>query len=472
MLNKTNSHTHQHESDPTFISIPELRAAFHGQVIGPGDPDYDKARTVFYGGIDRHPAVIIRAADAGEVARVVSLARESGLELAVRSGGHSIPGHSVSEGGIVLDLSNMRDLQIDADGRTVWAETGLTAVEFTNAVGEHGLGVGFGDTGSVGIGGITLGGGIGYLVRKYGLTIDSLIAAEIVTADGELLQVDEQNHPDLFWAIRGGGGNFGVATRFQFRLHEIDTVVGGMLILPATPDTIAGFIAESEAAPEELSAIANVMTAPPMPFLPEEVHGKLIIMAFVVYAGESEAGERAIAPFRALATPYADMLKPMRYPDIYPPEEGADAYHPVAASLTMFVDTIDRSVAEMILDRLQTSSASMAVAQLRVLGGAMARVPVDATAFAHRGSRIMVNIAALYQKPEEKTTHETWVAEFAAALKQSDNGAYVNFLGVESEQRTRAAYPGPTWDRLRSIKARYDPTNIFRLNQNIPPAVK
>jgi FAD/FMN-containing dehydrogenase len=469
MVNKTNSHTHQHESDPTFISIPELRAAFHGQVIGPDDPDYNKARTVFYGGIDRHPAVIIRVADAGEVARVVSLARESGLELAIRSGGHSVPGHSVSEGGIVLDLSNMRDLQIDAEGRTAWAETGLTAGEFTNAVGEHGLGVGFGDTGSVGIGGITLGGGVGYLVRKYGLTIDSLIAAEIVTADGELLRVDEQNHPDLFWAIRGGGGNFGVATRFQFRLHKIDTVVGGMLILPATPDTIAGFIAESEAAPEELSAIANVMTAPPMPFLPEKVHGKLVIMAFVVYAGESEAGERAIAPFRALATPYADMLKPMRYPEIYPPEEGADAYHPVAASLTMFVDMIDRSVAEMSLDRLQSSSASMAVAQLRVLGGAMARVPVDATAFAHRGSRIMVNIAALYEKPEEKTTHEAWVADFAAALKQSDNGAYVNFLGVESEERIRAAYPGSTWDRLRSIKARYDPTNLFHLNQNIPP---
>jgi FAD/FMN-containing dehydrogenase len=469
MVNKTNSHTHQHESDPTFISIPELRAAFHGQVIGPDDPDYNKARTVFYGGIDRHPAVIIRVADAGEVARVVSLARESGLELAIRSGGHSVPGHSVSEGGIVLDLSNMRDLQIDAEGRTAWAETGLTAGEFTNAVGEHGLGVGFGDTGSVGIGGITLGGGVGYLVRKYGLTIDSLIAAEIVTADGELLRVDEQNHPDLFWAIRGGGGNFGVATRFQFRLHKIDTVVGGMLILPATPDTIAGFIAESEAAPEELSAIANVMTAPPMPFLPEKVHGKLVIMAFVVYAGESEAGERAIAPFRALATPYADMLKPMRYPEIYPPEEGADAYHPVAASLTMFVDMIDRSVVEMSLDRLQSSSASMAVAQLRVLGGAMARVPVDATAFAHRGSRIMVNIAALYEKPEEKTTHEAWVADFAAALKQSDNGAYVNFLGVESEERIRAAYPGSTWDRLRSIKARYDPTNLFHLNQNIPP---
>src|SRR5215211_9257444 len=237
MVNKTNSDSHQPESNPTLISIPELRAAFQGQVIAPGDPDYDKARTVFYGGIDRHPAVIIRVMDASEVARVVLLARESGLELAIRSGGHSIPGHSVSEEGIVLDLSNMRDLQIDAEGHTAWAETGLTAGEFTNAAGEHRLGVGFGDTGSVGIGGITLGGGVGYLVRKYGLTIDSLIAAEVVTADGEFLRVDEQNHPDLFWAIRGGGGNFGVITRFKFQLHKVPAVVGGMLILPATPDT-------------------------------------------------------------------------------------------------------------------------------------------------------------------------------------------------------------------------------------------
>jgi hypothetical protein len=207
------------------------------------------------------------------------------------------------------------------------------------------------------------------------------------------------------------------------------------------------------------------MTAPPMPFLPEEVHGKLIIFAIMVYAGDRESGQRALAPFRALATPYADMLKPMSYPEIYQ-EEGGD-YHPVAASLTMFVDQIDRSVAEMILDRLQSSSASMAVAQLRVLGGAMARVPRDATAFAHRNSKIMVNIAALYEKPEEKATHEVWVADFAAALKQSDNGAYVNFLGNEGEDRIRAAYPGSTWDRLAAIKARYDPSNLFRLNQNI-----
>ncbi|MFZ5920346.1 MAG: FAD-binding oxidoreductase [Chloroflexota bacterium] len=448
-------------------SISELRALFNGRVIAPSDAAYNEARTVFYGGIDRRPAAIIRVMDAGDVCRVVSLARENGFELAIRSGGHSVAGHCVTEGGIVLDLSGMKGLQIDPVGRTAWAETGLSAGEYTTAAGTHGLATGFGDTGSVGIGGITLGGGIGYLVRKYGLTIDDLLAAEIVTADGQLLHVDDESHPDLFWAIRGGGGNFGVATRFRFRLHEVASIVGGMLILPATPEVIASFIAEAEAAPEELSTIANVMAAPPMPFVPEEVHGKLILMALMAYAGDADAGDRALAPFRALATPLADMLRPMTYLEMYPPEEGE--YHPVAAARTMFVNQVDRSVAGTILDHLKASTASMGVAQLRVLGGAMARVPADATAFAHRRSRIMVNVAALYEQMDEKPVHEAWVAEFAAALQQDDFGAYVNFLGDEGEARVRAAYPGRTWERLAAVKARYDPDNLFRLNQNIPP---
>ena len=468
MVNKTNVQAARGSTTPTTISIPQLRKDFKDRVIAPGDPEYDKARTVFYGGVDRHPAVIIKVADANDVSRVVNLARESGLELAIRSGGHSSVGHSVTEGGIMLDLSNMKDLQIDPEALTAWAETGLTAGEVTTAVAAHGLAVGFGDTGSVGIGGLTLGGGVGYLVRKYGLTIDSLLAAEVVTADGQIRHVDEQTHPDLFWAIRGGGGNFGVATRFKFRLQEVPSVVGGMLVLPATPETIAGFVAASEAAPEELSGIGNVMFAPPMPFLPAEAQSKLIIMAFLVYAGDTEAGQRALAPFRALATPLADMLKPMALPEIYPPEQGE--YHPVAASRTMFVDKIDLPVAKTIVDHLQASTAMMKVAQLRVLGGAMARVPVDATAFAHRKSKIMVNVAALYQNPEEKATHEAWVTDFASALLQNDKGAYVNFLGEEGQERIRAAYPGSTWDRLLEIKERYDPTNLFRLNQNIVPA--
>jgi FAD/FMN-containing dehydrogenase len=460
MISKTNQ--------PVTLSISDLRSTFSGSVIAPGDPEYDQARHTFYGGIDNHPAVIIRVHNAEEVARVITLARDTGMDISIRSGGHSVVGHSVSDGGIMLDLSDMRDLKINVDERTAWAEAGLTAGEYTTAAAVHGLATGFGDTGSVGIGGITLGGGVGYLVRKYGLTIDDLLAAEIVTADGQVLQVDAKNHPDLFWAIRGGGGNFGVVTRFKFRLHDLGSVYGGMLFLPATPETISSFIALAEAAPEELSAIANVMGAPPMPFLPAEHHGKMLIMAMLVYLGDAVTGERVIAPFRALAAPIADMIKPMQYPEIYPPED--DSYHPTGASRTMFVDSIDRSVAEFILELLQSSTAMMKVAQLRVLGGAMARVPVDATAFAHRKSRIMVNLAALYQQPEEKAKHEAWVSDFAAALEQSDHGAYVNFLGDEGTDRIRAAYPGSTWDRLVAIKSRYDPTNLFHLNQNIPPA--
>jgi FAD/FMN-containing dehydrogenase len=455
-------------SETTAISVPDLRAEFDGRVIAPDDVGYDEARTVVAGGIDRRPAVIIRPADAAEVARVVSLARESGLELAVRSGGHSGAGHGVSEGGIVLDLANMRNLDVDVDGRTAWAQTGLTAGEYTAAVGAHGLATGFGDTGSVGIGGITLGGGVGFLSRKYGLTIDNLLAAEVVTADGEIVRVDADTHPDLFWAIRGGGGNFGVVTRFQFRLHQVDTVVGGMLMLPATPEVIAGFVAEAEAAPEELTTIVNVMPAPPMPFVPADYHGRLVVMALMAYAGDSGPGERVMAPFRALATPVVDMVRSMPYPEIFAPEE--EGYHPVAAVRTLFVDTIDEQAAATIVDHLQASDAMMRVAQLRVLGGAVARVPVDATAFAHRRSPMMVNVAAIYEDPDQAATHHRWVTDFAAALHQGDTGAYVGFIGDEGEARVRDAYPEPTWQRLAAIKGRYDPTNLFRLNQNVPPA--
>src|SRR5438309_1187811 len=324
-------------------TIPRL-SGVTGRVIRPNDPDYDRARSSFYGGFDRRPAAIVRVADANDVARVIALARESGMPFAVRSGGHGVAGYGLPDGGLVLDLADMRSLVIDAQAHTAWAETGLTAAAYSTAADAHGLATGFGDTGSVGIGGITLGGGVGYLVRKHGLTIDDLLAADVVTADGQLLRVDAESHPDLFWAIRGGGGNFGVATRLQFRLHAVGTIVGGMMMLPATPDVIHSFIALAEAA------------------------------------------------------------------------------------------------------------------------------PVDATAFAHRKSRIMVNVAALYERPDQAAEYEPWVTGFASALKQGDSGAYVNFLVDEGEVRIRDAYPGKTWDRLRSIKRRYDPTNLFRLNQNIPPA--
>ena len=451
----------------TELWVSKLREVLDGEVITPDDDSYDEARHVFYG-IDRRPAVITRPTDVDEVAYVVSVARDSGMDLALRSGGHSLAGYGSSNGGITLDLSAMKTIHVDSDHRIARVQTGLTAGEITATLGEHALAVGFGDTGSVGIGGITLGGGVGFLSRKFGLTIDSLLSAELVTADGNVLEVDAENHPDLFWAIRGGGGNFGVATSFQFRLHEVDQIIGGMLILPATPDTVAGFVELAHSAPDELSTIANVMKAPPMPFLPEEVHGQVILFGLLVYSGDPETGESVVAPFRELATPLLDKVEPGRYSGIYEEEEEGPPPG-VFAVRNLFVDDIDRAAAETIIDQVTSSTAAMAVTQIRVLGGAISRVPDDATAYAHRRQPIMLNIASMFQQPDEAAGHQAWVSGLATAL--GDKGtAYVNFIGDEGNERVRQAYPGQTWDRLREVKHRYDPTNLFRVNQNIPPA--
>jgi FAD/FMN-containing dehydrogenase len=446
-----------------------LREQQTGRVITPDDTDYDTARAVVAGGYDLRPSAIVRVKNARDVATVVTVASDAGVELAIRSGGHSGAAYGSTDGGIVIDLREMKGLEIDPGSRTAWAETGLTAGEVTVAAAEHGLAVGFGDTASVGIGGITTGGGIGYLVRKHGLTIDSVLAAEVVTADGEILTVDEAHHPDLFWAIRGGGGNLGVVTRFHYRLHPVDGVVGGILVLPATSETVEGFIAAAEGAPEELSAIANVMGCPPMPFVPEEHHGSLVILAMICHVGDIDAGERAMAPFRALAEPLADLVRPITYPEMYPPED-EPAGPMVAAARTFFLDRVDRPAAETIISFLEASDSPMKAAQLRVLGGAMARVPADATAFAHRSSRIMGIVVNLVTSPEERERRETWARDFAVALHQGDDGAYVNFLEDDDPEVVRAAYPGGAYERLAAIKARHDPHNLFHRNQNVPPA--
>lgn len=448
--------------------VARLRAAVGGRVIAPSDADYDEARKVIDIGFDRRPAAIVQVATATDVEQVIAIARETGVELAVRGGGHSVAGHSASEGGIVVALSAMKGIDVDVAKRTAWAEAGVTAQEYTETVGAYGLATGFGDTGSVGIAGITLSGGIGFLVRKYGMAIDDLLAAEIVTADGETLHTDAATHPDLFWAIRGGGGNFGVLTRLQFRLHELANIVGGMLILPATPEVLSALVAAADAAPEELSAIFTVVTAPPVPFIPAEYHGRPIIMVQLLYAGDADAGQGVIAPFRTIVTPIADMVRPMPYAQWYriePPRMTA-----IWAIRTMFLDAFKQREAEVTLEHVTSSKALMALTQIRVLGGAMARVPVEATAFAHRKQPIMAYALALYANPAEQEMHEAWAADFAAALAQGKPGAYVGFLGDEGAARVHEAYPGATWERLAAIKARYDPTNLFRMNQNIPPA--
>src|SRR6185437_3573265 len=324
-----------------------------------------------------------------------------------------------------------------------WVGGGATALAVAEAAAEHGLAIGFGDTGSVGVGGITTGGGVGYLGRKYGLTIDSLLAADIVTADGELLRADADTNPDMFWAIRGGGGNFGVETRFQYRLIDLPEIVGGLLVLPATPETIERFMTLSDEAPAELGTIANVMPCPPMPMVGEEWHGKVVIFALVCWAGDAASGEKTLRAFRDLArvggleAPIADLLQTGAYTVMYPPED--PDYHPLAVSLTGYMDRVDRQIAQTIIDRLAAIEAPLRAVQLRVLGGAIARVPDDATAYAHRASEIMVNVAAFYEGDHDKAEKVAWVEGTLEAIHQSDDGAYVNFLGEEGAARIRAA---------------------------------
>ncbi len=446
-----------------MLSISPHALDIQGSVITPDDDGYDVARTVFMGGVDRRPALIVRPADATDVARVVTLARDTGSELAIRSGGHSPAGHSVSEGGIVLDLRDLRTLEVDAGARSAWAGTGLTAGEYSSAAGLRGLATGFGDAASVGLGGITLAGGVGYLTRKHGLTIDHLLAAEVVTADGAVRHVDEDTHPDLFWAIRGGGGNFGVATRLRFRLHDVSEFSGGPLVLPASAEVIEGFFAAAEVAPDELSTVFNVMPAPPLPFIAPEHHGKLVVLATVAWAGDPAAGERALAPFRALAEPLADLVQPAAYASMLQPVP--PDYHPVATGRTGLSASIDGAA---IMEWLESAPGAARVVQMRVLGGAPARVPAGATAFAHRDARAIGNIVAMYTDPAEAAELEAPVAALAERLYDMP-GAYVGFLADEGEARVRAAYPGATYERLAAVKAQYDPDNLFRLNQNVAP---
>ncbi len=449
------------------LPITQLRADIKGQVITPENADYDAARIGLSLEIVRRPALIVRPVDAIDVAQVVKLARVMGIELAIRSGGHSLAGFGTSEGGIVLDLSSMKGLEINVEERTAWAEAGLTAGEYTAETSKYGLATGFGDTASVGLGGLTTGGGIGYLVRKYGLTIDNLLAARVVTADGQIRYVDPQSHPDLFWAIRGGGGNFGVVTHFKYRLHRVDTIVGGMLILPARAGVIAAFASLAEAAPDELSTIVSIMPAPPMPGIPAEYHGQIVMLAMMVYAGDVDEGLRVVAPFRKLAQPIVDQIGTMPYHQIYKTLDTEDPF--IFTLRSKFIDRVDERAAQIMLDYLHASTAAIRIAEFRVLGGAMARVPAEATAFAHRSARVMASFIVPYKDHNETAIHTAWAVSASDALYQGEGAVYVNFVGTEGFARVHDAYPGATWERLTAIKAKYDPTNVFRRNQNIPP---
>jgi FAD/FMN-containing dehydrogenase len=450
------------------LDLESLAGCISGRLVVPGDDDYEAARHVHQAAVDARPLAIVRAADARDVAFTVLFARDNELELAIRGGGHSVAGHGTVDGGLVLDLADMRGLHIDPDARVAWAQPGLTAIEFTEAAATHGLATPFGDTGSVGIAGLTLGGGIGWLVRKHGLTIDALIGVEIVTADGRQLVANAQEHSDLFWAVRGGGGNFGVVTRFQYRLFPIGMILGGAVLLPPTADVLRGLVDVAQAAPRELSTISILVNAaPPLPFLAPEHHFKPAVIAMFVYDGDPEAGQAAIAPLRRLATPLGEMAMPMPYPAIY--QFTAEGANPSASSMRSgFFAALDDEAIETILGEMAAApGAGMDFTQIRVIGGAMADVPSEATAFAHRDANVMVTVHAAHG--EDRAGADAWINRYFGLLALKTNGVYSNFLDDEGEGRVREAYPSATYQRLSQVKRRYDPSNLFRRNQNIRP---
>ena len=439
-----------------------------GDVVTQEGADYEDARAAKNLVYNRKPAVVVRAENAADVSRSITFAREHGIPFTVKGGGHSIGGHSVNNGGIVLDMRRMKNIRVDPESRTAWAQPGAVAREFLAAVEPFGLAVPFGDAGSVGLGGITLGGGIGYLVRKYGLTIDNLLGVELVTATGEIIQASATENPDLFWALRGGGGNFGVVTGFHYKLVPVPQIYGGALVLPASKELIKEYARLSLEAPEELTTISMVIKAPPMPFIPEDKVGTASLVVFVAYSGNVADGPAAVAPLRALAEPIADTLGEMPLSGLYAFLEPAEV--PARARVRSgFYDTLPDEVIDTALAFVETGPMSMNFLQVRPIGaGAMNRVSRDATAFAHRDAQFLLAVIDHWEDESQDAENEAWVDSYWKAIAPFSRGVYSNFLQAEGEGRIREAY-GSAYHRLAELKVRYDPTNFFSGNENIQP---
>lgn len=439
-------------------------------MVLPGDARYEDARLVDNAAIDRRPAAIVMARDAADIVATVRLADDSGLTLAVRAGGHSTVGYSIVDGAIVLDVSGLSDVEIDAANETAWVGAGVTAGALTAAAHPAGYAVPFGDAGSVGVAGITLGGGIGWLVRRYGLTIDSLLEADVITADGDHLVASSTEHPDLFWALRGGGGNFGVVTRFRYQLRPVDMVLAGNVIVEATPDVLGGLVEVLAGAPDGLTVMPSIMPAPPMPSLPENWHGRLVAFLSFCHSGPVLDDQLVLDLLRSIGPPVDDSVARKPYPELFPPASGNREAYTTGA---LFVDDLDDAAIRIIERRMASPSSPDALVHMRVLGGAVSRVANDSTAFGHRNRRALIWLITPYEDLAETERHKAWTADFESELVDAGcgSGAYVNFLGTDGEAALRAAYPPATLARLSEVKRRYDPDNRFRSNLNIPPAI-
>jgi FAD/FMN-containing dehydrogenase len=453
-------------------AIAQLGASIRGRIVTPTDTDYDAVRAIWNAMIDRRPGIIVRAAGTADVIQTVNFAREHKLLLSIRGGGHNIAGNAVCDGGVMLDLSLMKSVRVDPERRIVRVEPGCTLRDVDHEAQAFGLAVPAGINSTTGIAGLTLGGGFGWLARKHGLTIDNLKSADVVTADGKLLHASDSENADLFWAIRGGGGNFGVVTSFEFQAHPVGPIVLSGLIVHPFSDAAAvlKFYREFAAkAPDELVPWVVMRKAPPLPFLPPSVHGKEVVVLAVFYAGDLKAGERALEPLRKFGRPIADVVGPTPFagwqqafdPLLTPGVRNYWKSHNFERLDDGYLDTV-----VSFAGKLPSPHCEIFIGQL---GAAASRVRPDAMAYSMRNAEFVMNVHGRWETAAEDKAGIAWARELTAATaKYATGGVYVNFMTADEEERLRASY-GPNYDRLLQIKQKYDPQNLFRMNHNIAP---
>lgn len=453
-------------------AIEALGAQLRGSLLDPSDSSYDGARTVWNGMIDRRPGLIVRCAGAADVISAVRFSRNNNLLIAVRSGGHNIAGSAVCNGGLMVDLSCMKSVRVDAAAQRAWVEPGATLADVDKEMQAFGLAVPTGINSTTGIAGLTVGGGFGWITRKFGLTIDNLVSADVVTAEGQLVRTSSTENADLFWALRGGGGNFGVVTAFEFQLHKLGPeVFSGLVVHPfADAETVLGQYREAlELAPDELTCWAVMRQAPPLPFLPTEWHGKEVLVLAMCYCGDISSGETATAHLRTIGKPIADVVGPKPFTD------WQQAFDPLltpgARNYWKSHDFTELSNAtiEILIGAIRNLPGPECEVFVGHVGGASGRVAVDATAFPQRSSHFVMNVHARWRDPEMDRGCIDWARGLYEATRPHAAGtAYVNFMPDDEMDRVEAAY-GANYRRLTEIKQRYDPLNLFRMNQNVKP---
>ncbi|SEV89016.1 FAD-binding oxidoreductase [Natrinema salifodinae] len=453
-------------------AIDGFGEGLRGDLLRPEDPNYDEARSIWNGMIDRHPALIVRARGVSDVIATVDFAREHELALAVCGGGHNIAGNAVCDGGLMLDLSAMRSIYVDPEERTARVEPGATLGDFDHEAQTFGLATPLGINSTTGVAGLTLGGGFGWLTRTYGMTVDNLRSVDVVTADGRLRRASDDENPDLFWGVRGGGGNFGVVTSFEFDLHEVGPeVLAGPVVYPGEDarDVLRHVRDFNETAPDESSVWAVLRKAPPLPFLPEEVHGVGVAIVVAFYAGDVADGAEVLAPIREFGDPIADAVGPHGY------AEFQQAFDPLLTTgarnywKSHNFDELSDEAIDTAVDYAATLPTPLSEIFFGQVGGAMARVPSDATAYPHRDAEYAMNVHTRWEDPAMDDECIAWAREFYDAMAPyATGGVYVNFIS-EREGEENLAY-GENYDRLVELKTEYDPENLFRMNQNIEPA--